>query len=85
LDKKDEAEQQFEKYRKLVPANFEFRGFMDRVMWSAKTESRKRYEERKKNEELLAQGKTPPKPMKQPSAGGEPKESKDGQVEDSLK
>jgi len=85
LDKKDEAEQQFEKYRKLVPANFEFQGFMDKVMWSAKTESRKRYEQRKKNEELLAQGKTPPKPMKQPSAGGEPKESKDGQVEDSLK
>lgn len=80
LDKKDEAEKQFEKYRKLVPANFEFRGFLDKVMWSAKTESRKLYEERIKNEELLAQGKIPQKPMKQPSAGGEPKESEDGQV-----
>lgn len=80
LDKKDEAEKQFEKYRKLVPANFEFRGFLDKVMWSAKTESRKLYEERIKNEELLAQGKMPQKPMKQPSAGGEPKESEDGQV-----
>lgn len=83
LDKKDEAEQKFEKYRKLVPANFEFRGFLDKVMWSAKTESRKLYEERKKNEELLAQGIRPQNPMKQPNADEEPKESEDGQVAES--
>lgn len=90
LDKKDEAEKRFEIYHKLVPENFEFRGFLDQVMWSAKTESRRRYEERKKNVELLAQGRTPQNPMKQPTtdveltaAGGEPKESEDVQVADS--
>lgn len=90
LDKKDEAEQQFEKYRKLVPEDFEMRGLLDEVMLSAKKESRKVYEERKKKKELLAQGKTPQKPMKQPTtdvesttAVGEPKESEDGQVADS--
>lgn len=90
LDKKDEAEQKFEKYRKLVPEDFEMRGLLDEVMWSAKTESGKLYKEQKKKEELLAQGKTPQKPMKQPTTGvesttavGEPKESEDGQVADS--
>lgn len=90
LDKKDEAEQQFEKYRKLVPEDFEMRGLLDEVMWSAKTESHKLYKERKKKEELLAQGKTPQKNMKQPTTGvesttvvGEPKESEDGQVAES--
>lgn len=69
LGKKDEAEERFEKYRKLVPKQFPTYDFLDRVMVSAKTEGRKRYLERKKEEELLAQGKMPVRPMKQPNIG----------------
>ncbi|XXG81255.1 hypothetical protein AAC387_Pa09g1935 [Persea americana] len=40
LDKKMEADEQFETYRSLVPQEFPQRGFLDDVMIAAKTESR---------------------------------------------
>ncbi|KAK1311727.1 hypothetical protein QJS10_CPA07g00402 [Acorus calamus] len=40
LDKKKEADEQFEIYRSLVPDEFPQRGFLDDVVFSAKTESR---------------------------------------------
>lgn len=40
LDKKKEAEEQFETYRSLVPQEFPQRGFLDDVVLAAKTESR---------------------------------------------
>lgn len=40
LDKKKEADEQFETYRSLVPQEFPQRGFLDDVMIAAKTESR---------------------------------------------
>ncbi|KAM7514272.1 hypothetical protein LguiA_003855 [Lonicera macranthoides] len=40
LDKKEEAENQFETYRSLVPEEFPQRGFLDDVVLAAKTESR---------------------------------------------
>eukprot|EP01018_Ginkgo_biloba_P033803 Gb_41698 [translate_table: standard] len=66
LERKDEAEQRFTKYRKLVPQNFPNRGFLDEIMFSAKAESQKR----EKEAEKLAQGKKLPTPMKQPGTGG---------------
>ncbi|KAH9311257.1 hypothetical protein KI387_026292, partial [Taxus chinensis] len=70
LGKKDKAEERFQIYRSRVPKHFPRHEFLDGVMMKAMTEGHKRYEERKKEEELLAQGKTPPKPMKQPNIGG---------------
>lgn len=40
LDKKKEADEQFETYRSLVPNEFPQRRFLDDVMLAAKTESR---------------------------------------------
>lgn len=45
LDKKKEAEEQFETYRSLVPKEFPQRGFLDDVVLAAKTESRQQLEE----------------------------------------
>ncbi|KAJ0039502.1 hypothetical protein Pint_26971 [Pistacia integerrima] len=42
LDKKEEAAEQFEIYRSLVPDEFPERGFMDDVVFAAKTKSRER-------------------------------------------
>ncbi|WOG82152.1 hypothetical protein DCAR_0101314 [Daucus carota subsp. sativus] len=44
LDKKKEAEEQFEIYRSLVPEEFPQRGFLDDVVVAAKTESRQQLE-----------------------------------------
>ncbi|KAH9325598.1 hypothetical protein KI387_005776 [Taxus chinensis] len=70
LGKNDEAEERFQIYRSRVPKHFPRHEFLDGVMMKAMTEGHKRYKERKKEEELLAQGKTPPKPIKQPNIGG---------------
>ncbi|KAL5714731.1 hypothetical protein ACHQM5_016651 [Ranunculus cassubicifolius] len=40
MDRKKEAEEQFETYRSLVPQEFPQRGFLDDVVLSARTESR---------------------------------------------
>ncbi|KAF6171001.1 hypothetical protein GIB67_028562 [Kingdonia uniflora] len=47
LDKKKEAEEQFETYHSLVPHEFPQRGFLDDVLVAAKTESRERFEKAK--------------------------------------
>ncbi|XP_072999629.1 protein SLOW GREEN 1, chloroplastic [Typha latifolia] len=44
LDKKKEADEQFEIYRGLVPDEFPQRGFIDDVIFSAKTESQEQLE-----------------------------------------
>ncbi|XP_059624387.1 protein SLOW GREEN 1, chloroplastic [Cornus florida] len=44
LDKKKEAEEQFEIYRSLVPEEFPERGFLDDVVLAAKRESREKLE-----------------------------------------
>ncbi|OVA08119.1 Tetratricopeptide repeat-containing domain [Macleaya cordata] len=44
LDKKKEAEEQFETYRSLVPDEFPQRGFLDDVVLAARTESRDQLE-----------------------------------------
>ncbi|KAK9272149.1 hypothetical protein L1049_002520 [Liquidambar formosana] len=44
LDKKKEAEEQFETYRSLVPEEFPQRGFLNDVVLAAKTNSRERLE-----------------------------------------
>ncbi|XP_043721887.1 protein SLOW GREEN 1, chloroplastic [Telopea speciosissima] len=43
-DKKEEAQEQFETYRTLVPEEFPQRGFLDDVVLAAKTESRQQLE-----------------------------------------
>ncbi|XP_068653197.1 protein SLOW GREEN 1, chloroplastic [Aristolochia californica] len=45
LDKKKEAEEQFENYRSFVPQEFPQRGFLDDVILTAKTESREQLQE----------------------------------------
>nr|GMC93184.1 protein SLOW GREEN 1, chloroplastic [Ipomoea batatas] len=50
LDKKKEAEEQFEIYRNLVPEEFPGRGFLDDVMLAAKTESKEQLEKEFKAE-----------------------------------
>lgn len=44
LDKKKEANEQFEIYRSLVPEEFPQRGFLDDVVLAAKTETREQLE-----------------------------------------
>lgn len=39
MDKKEEAEEQFETYRSLVPEEFPNRGFLDDLVLEAKTTS----------------------------------------------
>ncbi|XP_048232524.1 protein SLOW GREEN 1, chloroplastic isoform X2 [Ricinus communis] len=43
LDKKEEAAEQFETYRSLLPEDFPQRGFLDDVVLAAKTESKERF------------------------------------------
>ena len=50
LDKKTEAAEQFEIYRTLVPEEFPQRGFLDDVMFAAKTKSREQLQEEFRNE-----------------------------------
>ncbi|XP_049392380.1 protein SLOW GREEN 1, chloroplastic-like [Solanum stenotomum] len=50
LDKKKEADEQFEIYRSLVPKEFPQRGFLDDVVLAAKTETREQLEKEFKNE-----------------------------------
>ncbi|KAK4366832.1 hypothetical protein RND71_014712 [Anisodus tanguticus] len=50
LDKKKEADEQFEIYRSLVPEEFPQRGFLDDVVLAAKTETREQLEKEFKNE-----------------------------------
>ncbi|CAN4115212.1 unnamed protein product [Withania somnifera] len=50
LDKKKEADEQFEIYRTLVPEEFPQRGFLDDVVLAAKTETREQLEKEFKNE-----------------------------------
>ncbi|XP_058111037.1 protein SLOW GREEN 1, chloroplastic [Magnolia sinica] len=50
LDKKKEADEQFETYRSLVPHEFPQRGFLDDVIMAAKTESREQLEKDFKDE-----------------------------------
>ncbi|KAA8530953.1 hypothetical protein F0562_005680 [Nyssa sinensis] len=50
LDKKKEAEEQFEIYRSLVPKEFPQRGFLDDVVFTAKTKSQRQLEEEFKAE-----------------------------------
>ncbi|KAL4195510.1 hypothetical protein AMTRI_Chr05g73670 [Amborella trichopoda] len=50
LDKKKEAEEQFENYQSLVPQEFPQRSFLDDVMVAAKTESREQLNKEFANE-----------------------------------
>ncbi|KAM3359809.1 hypothetical protein BC332_30511 [Capsicum chinense] len=50
LDKKKEADEQFEIYRTLVPEEFPQRGFLDDVVLAAKTETREQLAKEFKNE-----------------------------------
>jgi len=44
LDRKEEAAEQFETYRSLVPEEFPQRIFLDDVVLEAKTKSRERFQ-----------------------------------------
>eukprot|EP00262_Sarcandra_glabra_P008184 TRINITY_DN21470_c0_g1_i1.p1 TRINITY_DN21470_c0_g1~~TRINITY_DN21470_c0_g1_i1.p1 ORF type:complete len:353 (-),score=87.81 TRINITY_DN21470_c0_g1_i1:263-1321(-) len=50
LDKKKEADEQFENYRSLVPQEFPQRGFLDDVILAAKTESQESLEKQFEDE-----------------------------------
>ncbi|PON58696.1 Signal transduction response regulator [Parasponia andersonii] len=50
LDKKEEAAEQFETYRSLVPEEFPQRGFLDDVVLAAKTKSREQLQKEFQNE-----------------------------------
>ncbi|GLJ40619.1 hypothetical protein SUGI_0838450 [Cryptomeria japonica] len=67
----DNLEEALKQYQHLVDEKpRDFRPYLCQgILYSvlAKTEGRKRYEERKKEEELLAQGKMPMRPMKEPN------------------
>lgn len=49
LDKKKEAEEHFTTYRSLVPEEYPQRGFLDDVVFAAKTESRQKLKEKVQN------------------------------------
>lgn len=65
LGKTAEAEKEFRKYRRLCPKTFPDRDYLDDLMLSAKSESRKAQDWKRHSK--VAPGKKAPKRLRQPA------------------